>query len=97
MASVQGPLRVLYTAEATADGGRDGRAKTSDGKFVAEPTVRGFNAPLEEATAARIREKGLSFTNSLQLAPGSYTVWFVVRDTLSGQMGTLVTPLVVER
>ena len=33
MASVQGPLRVLYTAEATADGGRDGRAKTSDGRL----------------------------------------------------------------
>lgn len=71
--------------------------KTADGKFVAQPTVRGFNAPLEEATTERIREKGLSFTNSLQLAPGSYTIWLVVRDTLSGQMGTLITPLVVER
>lgn len=33
MASAQGPLRVLYTAEATAVGGRDGHAKTSDGRL----------------------------------------------------------------
>jgi osmotically inducible protein OsmC len=33
MASAQGPVRVLYTAEATAVGGRDGHAKTSDGRL----------------------------------------------------------------
>ena len=33
MASVQGPLRVLYTAEAIAVGGRDGHAKTTDGRL----------------------------------------------------------------
>jgi len=33
MAPAQGPVRVLYTAEATAVGGRDGHAKTSDGRL----------------------------------------------------------------
>jgi organic hydroperoxide reductase OsmC/OhrA len=33
MATVQGPVRVLYTAEATADGGRDAHSKTSDGRL----------------------------------------------------------------
>jgi lipoyl-dependent peroxiredoxin len=31
--AIQGPVRVLYTAEATAVGGRDGHAKTSDGRL----------------------------------------------------------------
>ncbi len=33
MGSAQGPVRVLYTAEATAIGGRDGHSKTSDGRL----------------------------------------------------------------
>lgn len=35
----QGPLRVLYTAEAMAVGGRDGYAKTSDGRLEVDLDV----------------------------------------------------------
>jgi len=35
----QGPLRVLYTAEAMAVGGRDGHAKTSDGRLEVDLDV----------------------------------------------------------
>lgn len=37
--TIQGPVRVLYTAEATAVGGRDGHAKTSDGRLDVELDV----------------------------------------------------------
>jgi fibronectin type 3 domain-containing protein len=43
-----------------------------------------------------IREKGMAFKEALDLAPGKYTVRFVVRDNLSGRIGSVGAPLEVE-
>jgi len=45
---------------------------------------------------AKIREKGLGCRGALDLAPGEYTVRFVVRDDLNGRIGSVAAPLKVE-
>ncbi len=42
---------------------------------------------------ARLKREGLYYKNSLKLPPGDYQVKFVVRDNLSGHVGSLTTPL----
>jgi hypothetical protein len=44
---------------------------------------------------AKIQSGGLSYRNHLQLAAGNYTVRFVVRDNLSGKIGSVTAPLTV--
>ena len=39
--------------------------------------------------------KGISFTDDLVLAPGDYSVRFIVRDNLSSRLGSLNAPLKV--
>jgi hypothetical protein len=39
---------------------------------------------------AEIRRIGIDYSNRLELAPGEYGVWFVIRDNLSGKTGSLV-------
>jgi len=43
----------------------------------------------------QLRSRGMSYTNVLDLAPGVYSVRFVVRDNLSGRIGTVNAPLTV--
>jgi hypothetical protein len=45
---------------------------------------------------AKIREKGIGYRAALDLAPGEYTVRFVVRDNLTGRVGSVAAPLKVE-
>lgn len=42
---------------------------------------------------ARIRRDGLTYADALDLAPGEYTVRFIVRDNLSGRLGSVSAPL----
>jgi len=44
----------------------------------------------------KIREKGLALKGIVELGPGDYTVHIVVRDELSGRIGSVITPLKVE-
>jgi VWFA-related protein len=44
----------------------------------------------------RIQSQGLDYTNELTLPPGDYKVHFVVRDNLTGRLGSVVTSLKVE-
>jgi len=55
-----------------------------------------FNKPVSEAQLAAIKATGVRFRNSLELTPGEYTVRFVVRDNVSGKVGSLTAPLRVE-
>ncbi|HET7205461.1 MAG TPA: VWA domain-containing protein [Terriglobales bacterium] len=43
-----------------------------------------------------VQTHGVGYRNALQLAPGDYTVHFVVRDNMSGRVGSLSVPLKVE-
>jgi len=45
----------------------------------------------------QIQQNGMTYRSALQLSPGAYTVRFVVRDVLSGRIGSLSAPLQVAR
>jgi hypothetical protein len=44
---------------------------------------------------AEIKRTGIAYSNQLELAPGEYGVWFVVRDNLSERTGSAVVPVKV--
>jgi VWFA-related protein len=43
----------------------------------------------------KLRNSGMGYRNVLDLAPGTYSVRFVVRDNLSGRIGSITAPLTV--
>jgi fibronectin type 3 domain-containing protein len=43
-----------------------------------------------------IKQQGVVYRDGFDLAPGEYTVRFVVRDDLSGRTGSVAAPLKVE-
>ena len=46
-------------------------------------------------TRASLKSDGFTYGNSLELLPGEDTVRFVVRDNLSGKVGSISAPLKV--
>jgi VWFA-related protein len=70
-------------------------ARTATGETVAQ-SGRTIEAHLTAESLAKVEQSGTTFDNSLELPPGEYTVRFVVRDVLSGRMGTVSAPLKVE-
>jgi hypothetical protein len=71
-------------------------AKTDEGKAVDHPMGQKIDVHLTAEKLAAIRQKGLVYDGALDLASGDYTVRFVVRDDLSGRMGSVAAPLKVE-
>jgi VWFA-related protein len=71
-------------------------AKTPEGKTVDSPVVRNVDAHPTSENLSAIRQNGVTYKGALDLAPGEYTVRFVVRDNLSGRMGSVAAPLKVE-
>ena len=57
--------------------------------------AKNFDGALPDAQLPTFHEKGLGYRNTLDLAPGKYTVRFVVRDNLSGRVGSLSAPVTV--
>jgi VWFA-related protein len=57
--------------------------------------AQSFTKPVPDAQLASVRANGLNFRNSLELAPGQYTVRFVVRDNVTGKVGSVTAPLTV--
>jgi VWFA-related protein len=55
-------------------------------------TIRG-NIPPDRLPM--FQTKGVSFRNELELGPGEYTVRFVVRDDVTGRVGSVSAPLTV--
>jgi hypothetical protein len=66
---------------------KDGAAADSYGQ-----TIHG--TPSADTTA-KLKAEGLAYSNSLELPSGEYTVRFVVRDNLSGKVGSVSAPLIV--
>ena len=71
-------------------------AKTAEGKQVENPMDKKIEAHLSAEKMAAIRLNGVAFKGSMDLAPGEYTIRFVVRDNLSGRIGSVAAPLRVE-
>jgi VWFA-related protein len=83
-----GPQNLLnfdYTALAYST--KDGKKANSVGK-----TIQG-NIP--EDRVSQLQLQGLGFKNELELAPGEYTVRFVVRDDVTGRVGSVTAPITV--
>jgi VWFA-related protein len=70
-------------------------AKNSKGDAVANLSQR-IDAHVKSAGLEQLQHNGLTFRNGLQLAPGEYTVRFVVRDALGNRMGSVAAPVTVQ-
>jgi len=71
-------------------------AITPEGKRVDHAMGQTVDAHLTPQKLAAVRQIGLVYNGALDLAPGEYTVRFVVRDDLSGRVGSVAAPLKVE-
>jgi VWFA-related protein len=70
--------------------------KTPDGKQVDQPRDQKIDTHLTAEKLSSIRQNGVGYRGFLDLAPGEYTVRFVVRDDLRGRIGSVAAPLKVE-
>jgi VWFA-related protein len=71
-------------AVARGDGGKEA------GRFAQR-----INRKFSPENIAEIKKTGINYSNGLELAPGEYGVWFVVRDNISGRTGSSVLHLKV--
>jgi len=71
-------------------------AKSPEGKAVDQPKGQKIDLHLTPDRLSAIRQQGVVYRDALDLAPGEYTVRFVVRDDLSGRTGSVAAPLKVE-
>ncbi len=71
-------------------------AKTPEGKLADPPKGQKVDIRLTPEKLAAIRRQGISYNDALDLPPGNYTVRFVVRDDLTGRVGSVAAPLKVE-
>jgi hypothetical protein len=69
-------------------------ARDQKGKEAAKLAQR-IDRKLPPEQVEKIRLEGIYYSNKLQLAPGSYGVWFVVRDNINGRTGSALTTLTV--
>jgi hypothetical protein len=67
---------------------------TKDGNTAASVSQPARGA-LSPENLAKIKASGVLYSNSLVLAPGSYQFKVLVRDNLSGRMGSVSAPLTV--
>jgi VWFA-related protein len=69
-------------------------ARNLEGNVVAEFSQR-VEANLKHDGLEQIQHNGMTYRNGLQLPPGEYRVRFVVRDSLSNRMGSVIAPIKV--
>jgi VWFA-related protein len=91
---------VLPADAATIDAGDGNRVSL---EFIAQAkTGKGdsagnfgqtFQAKLGAQQAEQIRSSGVTYHNAIEVSPGDYGVRFVVRDNVSGRMGSVLVPL----
>jgi hypothetical protein len=70
-------------------------AYDNNGKEAGQ-AVQSFTKPVPQDQLASVRANGVGFRNALELAPGKYTVRFVVRDNVTGKVGSVTAPLTVD-
>lgn len=51
---------------------------------------------LEDAVAKQVAVEGINFSESIEIPPGQYSVRFVVRDDISGRVGSVLAPVTVQ-
>jgi VWFA-related protein len=70
------------------------RAVAPDGT-VAAHAGQEMEGHLTADVVAKVKQEGIRYEHELELAPGEYTVHFVVRDRLSGRIGSATSTLKV--
>ena len=73
----------------------DALAYDKNGKEAGQAMLS-FTKPVPAEQLASVRAKGIGFQNALELSPGQYTVRFVVRDNVTGRVGSVTAPLKVD-
>ena len=58
--------------------------------------IQRFTKPVPAEQLASVKTNGVGFRNALELGPGKYTVRFVVRDNVTGKVGSVTAPLTVD-
>jgi len=58
--------------------------------------AKNFEGSFPDAQLPKFREQGFGYRHALDLPPGKYTVRFVVRDNLSGRVGSVSAPVTVD-
>jgi VWFA-related protein len=71
-------------------------ARTLEGKPVGNAVARAIDGHLNEVQLKQIQQRGLTYSNALELPAGEYLVRFVVRDGLDGNLGSVSAPLKVK-
>ncbi len=69
-------------------------ARTAEGK-AAKDYSKTIDQRLTPNGVTQIRESGITYGDAIEVAPGDYTVRFVVRDNITGRMGSVSAPLKV--
>jgi VWFA-related protein len=69
-------------------------ARNVKGEIAGEVSQR-IDTHLKSDGLDQIQHNGLTYHNGIQLAPGEYTVRFVVRDSLGNRIGSVAAPLKV--
>jgi VWFA-related protein len=94
---------VLPAGAVTVDAGKNNHmsmeflaAARDPGGAVATQFSQQVTQDLKPEGLAELQARGLTYHNVLQLPPGQYLVRFVVRDDLSGRIGSVLAPLKVE-
>jgi hypothetical protein len=62
---------------------------------IGEPIRHTMKANLSPEALAKMRVQGLKYSSDLPLTAGSYEVRFVIRDNVSGKVGSISAPLTV--
>jgi VWFA-related protein len=83
----QNHLNFDFAAAAFLDNSKNSQPATTTGKTV--------TAAVPDAQMASLRSNGIGFRNSLELVPGQYTVRVVIRDNVTGKIGSVTAPLTV--
>ena len=68
-------------------------ALSGTGRAISEPVQQTMKANLSADTLARVRAQGMKYSSDMALPAGSYEVRFVVRDNVSGRVGSVSAPL----
>jgi VWFA-related protein len=83
----QNHLNFDYAAAAYVNDGKANKAAVTSGKTI--------SPPVPDAQMASLRNNGIDMKNALELAPGQYTVRVVIRDNVTGRIGSVTAPLIV--
>jgi VWFA-related protein len=82
-------VNLAVAAMATRPGNKKEKAS------VADNLGEDIKASLKPENVTNFKTHGMAYNNKLELAPGQYSVRFVVRDNLSGRVGSISAPITV--